>query len=205
MQDVKKKVNQPASSEAKHAGHGHGGDDGIMKIALNLMFACMISGLMIAAVFAFTNKTAERKAVELKNEIIGSLVKDADEVTVLDTNEEWHVAKKAGETIAYIVPASSKGYGGSIELLVAVAMDGSVLNYKIVKHNETPGLGDKATKSDFISQYIGKTKDHLVVTKDPSDTEDIMAISGATITSRAVTKAVAEAVDEVVAYIGGQN
>lgn len=176
----------------------------VMAIAMNLMIACLISGVMISGVYAFTNETADRKMLDLRNQIIQTLVQGSDEITTLEGKEDWHVAKKGGEIIAYIVPAESKGYGGSIQMLVAVDTKGAVVNYKITKSNETPGLGDKAGKENFIQQFIGKTKDHLVVTKNPSEQEDIVAISGATITSKAVTNAVTMAVDEVVAYEGGK-
>lgn len=68
-----------------------------------------------------------------------------------------------------LVPSEVKGYGGKIELLVAVAPDGAVMDYTILKANETPGLGDKAGVEPFKSQIIGKTAENLVVTKDPSN------------------------------------
>jgi electron transport complex protein RnfG len=58
--------------------------------------------------------------------------------------------KKGGKTIAYVVPGETKGYGGAVVLLVAVDTEGKVIDYTCTnKHNETPGLGDKATKITF--------------------------------------------------------
>ena len=54
--------------------------------------------------------------------------------------------KKDGKTIAYVIPTEPKGYGGPIKLLTAVSLDGSVMDYTMLEHNETPGLGDNASK-----------------------------------------------------------
>jgi len=112
---------------------------------------------------------------------------------------------KAGKSVAYIIPSESKGYAGSIKLLVAVSPEGKVLNFGILDSKETPGLGDKASQPLFHDQFIGKDLAHLKVVKDPSDKEDILAITGATITSKAVTKAVREAIEELNKYLGAAH
>ena len=89
-------------------------------------------------------------------------------------------------------------------MLVAVTADGKVIDYSILEHNETPGLGDNASKPAFRSQFKDKSSEQLVVVKDKSKAENIQAMTGATISSRAVTKAVKGAVDEVVAFTGGK-
>ena len=82
--------------------------------------------------------------------------------------------------------------------------DAKVIDYNILEHNETPGLGDNAQKPSFRKQFAGKGADHLVVTKDPADKEDIQAMTGATISSRAVVLGVKQAVEEVAALQGGK-
>lgn len=178
-------------------------NNSIFKIALNLTITCIISGLIIATAYFFTHDIAVQKAEELKTIALESLVTDADEYTEIEGKDDWYTASADGEILAYIVPAESKGYGGTIELLVAVSPEGTVVNYTITDANETPGLGDKASKSPFIDQFPGKTSEQLVVTKDSTNTENIVAISGATISSRAVTLGVKTAVDEVNEYLEG--
>jgi electron transport complex protein RnfG len=173
----------------------------MIKIALNLAVTCVVSGLIIATVYFFTHDIALQKAEELKTQALESLVTEADEYTEIDGKDEWYTAGVDGEILAYIVPSESKGYGGTMEFLVAVSPEGAVMNYTIIEANETPGLGDKAAKSPFIDQFPGKTSEQLEVTKDSTNTENIVAISGATITSRAVTLAVKTAVDEVNEYL----
>ena len=142
----------------------------------------------------------------MKQQSMMELIKDAEHFEAVPDHEGWFAAKKGGKSVAYIVPSSTRGYGGTIKMLVAVKADGTVIDYSIQEHNETPGLGDNAQKMPFRGQFKGTDSAHLKVTKDPTDTEDIQAMTGATISSRAVTKAVKDAVDRVNEYqkeIGG--
>jgi len=179
-------------------------NNSIFKIASNLAMACFVSGIIIAGVYFITADAAAQKAADLKNTAMKVLVQDADKFDPVEGHEGWFKAEKDGKTIAYVVPSESKGYGGTIKLLVAVTSDGKVLNYDITAHNETPGLGDKANQDPFKSQFKGKKAENLKVVKDPSDKENIQAMTGATISSRAVTNGVKKAVEEVVELTGGK-
>lgn len=188
-----------SESTEKHNGNG----DSIIKIALNLIGACIISGLIIGGVYSLTASTAAEKQIELKNLSLQTLVAGADTYQEIAGKPEWYTALKDGQIIAYIVPAESKGYSGSIKLLVAISPDQKVIKYTILESKETPGLGDKAKEEPFAGQFVGKDLEHLEVTKDPTKTDLIQSISGSTITSRAVTKAVSEAVKEVTVFVQG--
>ncbi len=84
-----------------------------------------------------------------------------------------------------------EGYSGSIELLVGIDADERIIAVGVTKHSETPGLGDKIErgKSAWINQFNGKSldKSNWNVKKDAGDFD---SLSGATISSRAVVKAV---------------
>ena len=176
----------------------------IFAIALNLMLACFVSGLVIATTYFFTAPLALEKAAITKTQVMKTLVTEADTFTPIDGKTEWFTASKNGQTIALVVPGESKGYGGKITMLVAVSPEGKVIKFEILKANETPGLGDGANKEPFKKQFTDKTSENLIVTKDPSNTKDIQAMTGATISSRAVTLGVKGAVDEVVQFEGGK-
>ena len=176
----------------------------IFKIASNLAMACFISGVVIAAVYYVTAPVAAEKAVQMKQESMKSLVSDADSFQPVDGHEAWFAAMKGSEIAAYVVPSETKGYGGRIKMLVAATADGKVIDFSILEHNETPGLGDNAQKPAFRNQFAGKVSEHLTVVKDPGNKDDIQAMTGATISSRAVTKGVQQAVDEITAFTGGK-
>lgn len=176
----------------------------IFQVTMNLTAACFISGLIIAGVYFFTHPIAIEKSKQLEIESMQTLVKDADNFKKIPNKTDSYEAQKGGKTIAYVIPSETKGYGGTIKMLVAVTNDGKVIDYNIQSHNETPGLGDNATKEPFRKQFKDKTSEDLVVVKDPSNTKNIQAMTGATISSKAATKAVKQAVDEVKKLEGGK-
>lgn len=175
----------------------------IFNIAKNLTAACFISGAIIATTYYFTAPVAAKKQVQLKNDSMKQLVTNADNFKEISGKKDWYAAEKGNKTIAYVVPASSKGYGGAITMLVAITPEGKVIDYSIQEHNETPGLGANAAEEPFRNQLKNKGVDGLEVTKDKSDTKHVQAMTGATITSRAVTKGVKEAVVQVNNYAKG--
>ena len=176
----------------------------IFQIAINLIITCLVSGLIIGLVYYFTAPIAAEKKEISKQESMRSLVSDADNFKAVPDKEQWFTAEKDGKIIAYVVPGESKGYGGQIKMLVAVKPDGEVIDYSITTSNETPGLGDNASKEPFKNEFKGKKEANLTVTKDASDKDDIQAMTGATISSRAVTLAVKNAVHEVTDFTGGK-
>jgi electron transport complex protein RnfG len=109
---------------------------------------------------------------------------------------EYFKVTKNGEDEGYLVETFGKGYSSFPQALVAVDKDFVVQKMNVLAHGETPGLGDEIEAQWFKDQFRGKDLDHLEVIK--GETEDkIQAITGATISTRAVTDAVREAVEMV--------
>lgn len=102
----------------------------------------------------------------------------------------------SGAMVGHVVTATSKdGYGGDITVSVGMDNDGTVTGIAFLTLAETAGLGMNAQEPDWINQYIGKNVDAFTVTKSGAAADqEINAISGATITSDAVTGAVNAAV-----------
>ncbi|MDR0717798.1 MAG: RnfABCDGE type electron transport complex subunit G [Azoarcus sp.] len=100
-------------------------------------------------------------------------------------------ARRAGVVNGAVFKVSGKGYGGEIVILMAVDKAGALLGVRILKHSETPGLGDKieAEKSNWIDNFAGKALGTAAwaVKKDGGDFDQF---AGATITPRAVVEAV---------------
>jgi len=117
--------------------------------------------------------------------------------TLLGTNHDSTVyrARLRGEPVAAIFRSiAPDGYSGKIHLLVGVYIDGSLAGVRVVKHAETPGLGDaiEARKSPWINDFSGKSlanpgPDRWRVKRDGGDFDQL---TGATITPRAVVAAV---------------
>ncbi|MEG1779241.1 MAG: RnfABCDGE type electron transport complex subunit G, partial [Oscillospiraceae bacterium] len=91
----------------------------------------------------------------------------------------------------------TEGYGGDVEVMVGVTEDLKVSKVKIMSMSETPGLGAKAQEPEFIDQFANLNGE-IMVDKNGSAANaesKVEAISGATITSKAVTKAVNAALE----------
>jgi len=109
-----------------------------------------------------------------------------------------HIARKNGDPVALILEAvAHDGYSGDIKLLVAINLDGTISGVRVIKHTETPGLGDyiDIVKSNWIKLFDGeslsKTNSSNWAGKKDGGHFDYMA--GATITPRAVISAVHKA------------
>ncbi len=118
------------------------------------------------------------------NGLSGCTVSDA--LAVKDAN---------GNVEGYVISSTSpNGYGGEIQVAIGIK-NGKLTGLTVISNSETPGLGSKCTESDFQNQFKNKSAEILSYTKSgaSSDTE-IDAISGATITTSAVTEAVNAAI-----------
>lgn len=119
----------------------------------------------------------------------------------LDEGGRVYRARKAGQPAALLLEATAPdGYSGRIDLIVAVNADGSVSGVRAVSHRETPGLGDyidpkkdKNKKSPWITQFADLKAADLAACKVKKDGGQITYHTGATISARAVTNAVARA------------
>ena len=107
---------------------------------------------------------------------------------------EVNIGTDGDNLIGHNVTVTPKGYAGLIKIVVGISCDGEVKGIKILSHAETPGLGAKAPEEPFSGQFRNKKADDFKVVKvEPSADDQIQAISGATITSKAVTTGVNEA------------
>lgn len=106
------------------------------------------------------------------------------------------IAKQGSQTVGYVLRVEPNGYGGAIKLLIGLDQEGVVKGISILEHSETPGFGANADKDDFKNQFTNKVAP-LSVTKSAASEDEIEAITGATITSVAITDAVNVAAEYV--------
>ena len=112
-----------------------------------------------------------------------------------------------GETLGYVITVTSHaGYGGDIVLSMGVTTDGVLNGYSITEISETAGLGMKAKEDAFMSQFKGIQAQILDVTKGSKSADnEIEAISGATITSKAVTYGIDAGLSYYSSIVGGAS
>lgn len=170
---------------------------------LSLTIICIVSGAILASVNMKT--LAPIKATQEK--ILQQAIKDvtpefnnnpATEAYMAATSDDdslkIYPAKKDGQFVGAAIESNTeKGFGGKIEVMVGFDAKGKLLNYTVLKHSETPGLGAKMqdwfrmnkNKQNVLGRDM--TKGNLKVTKDGGDVD---AITAATISSRAFLNAV---------------
>lgn len=188
------------------------GKSGFMKDALVLFAITLISGVALGGVYEVTKGPIEQATIEANNRTYREVFPEASafeeltdfnlegcntELAATDlggVGVETVMAAKdaAGAELGYVINAySNDSYGGRVAVSVGIKDDGSITSIGFLEINDTPGLGLKAKEDPFKSQYAGKTADKLTVTKGGNAGEaEINSISGATITSSAVTNAV---------------
>lgn len=158
--------------------------------------------LVITAALAGTNLLTESKieAIEKKQqEESMSEVLKADRYEDYDivSGKEYEALDKDGKVVGYIFVNTAKGYGGDVKVMIGIKVDGTVNAVKVLDAtSETPGLGQNTGKADFYDRYSGlSTKKEITVVKSGAfkDSNSVNAVTGATISSKAVTKAVNEA------------
>ena len=120
--------------------------------------------------------------------------------TLLGTSKPVTVyrARKAAQPVALVItPVTPDGYSGSIKLLVGINVDGTLSGIRVVAHRETPGLGDAIdeTRSNWIHIFDNRSLGDppLARWRVKKDGGDFDQLTGATITPRAVIKAVRQA------------
>ena len=183
----------------------------ILKITLNLVIIYLIGGIILAAVYAKTSPIMYRNAVLEKETALKKLMPEADHIekigdwTIHDKHAEYFIARKKNATTGYIIQSFGKGYSSYINTLIAVDTEFRIQKISILGHAETPGLGDEIEADSFKDQFTGKDPEHMKVLKTET-TEYVQAISGATISSRAVAEdAVRNGVDFLKKTIQGEN
>lgn len=182
----------------------------MIRITVSLVAIFIAAGLIMGVTYKYTSPVrfiAEKKE---KEEALKAMAPDATDPIKPAGNwssshgkpYEYYLATSSGKPVAYISSTAGKGYSSYIAMLVSLDTDLKIKDVKILHHGETPGLGDQVEDVSFIGQFKGKNLSQIELTKDATKTEKIIAISGATISSRAVTNGVKDAVQTLVDKYG---
>jgi len=181
--------------------------------ALNLLFFALIGTALLALTYQLTKETIARSEENEKLKLISQIVPAAayDNDIMKDTsqlaadallgNDNATVAYRGRlknlPSIAVIQTVAPDGYGGRINLVIAIYRDGRIGGVRVISHNETPGLGDyiEIAKNSWITVFndasLENRRDNDWKVKKDGGTFDYMA--GATVTPRAMVKAVRKA------------
>lgn len=170
----------------------------ILRLTVTLLLICAVVALALAGVNAITkDKIAAVKAEKTAKAISAVLENGETAVEVpYQTDGATNVTKVYKNDNGYAVEVAPNGFGGAITMMVGVDFEGNVLEISVVNQTETAGLGavcgaENSAGEAFRGQFVGMSGE-LAVTKDGGQVD---AITGATVTSRAVTAGVNAALD----------
>ena len=169
----------------------------ILKLGFVLFLVCLGAALCLSLTYVFTQGRIEARAL---SEIEGSLkevMPDAQGGFEKITKDDFGYYKaykdeQRKDISGYVIIVTGKGYGGAVATMVGVDRRGVIKSIKILAQKETPGLGAKISEESFKSQFSGQDGRRI----------EVMAISGATISSRAVTESVKEAIEKLFGVLG---
>ncbi len=176
-----------------------------LRLSLTLMLVCGVSAGALAATYSITQPIVkEREDREMREKyedllkifkVDGAMLEESSEALekgkeVVEGLEAVFDVSKDGKKIGVVVMTGSSGYGGPVKAAVAINNDGTIAGIKVLDiSGETKGVGSRVIEEPgFIEQFTGKAvSDPLKISTD------IDAISGATITSRAIAQDVGDA------------
>ena len=189
----------------------------IIKNTAILTVITLVAGLLLGYVYDITKEPIAKSKEAAKNAAYQTVMAEADTFELMEVEAadlgtgcdvDEVVAANAGSDLkGYVITTTTHdGYGGDIQVSVGVAADGTVKGIEMLSIAETAGLGMNANTPEFKAQYAEKLVDAFVVTKTGAAADnEIDAISGATITSNAVTNAVNTAILYYTNVLGGSQ
>jgi len=170
------------------------------KYTLILAVICFVASALLGAVYSVTNPIILSQQALQEQSGLREVLPEAKSFEAVKEGENilYFTAFGPGENVlGYVFKASKKGYSSEIATLVGVDQAGVISRVKILSQNETPGLGTRIIEALwFQEQFRGKKSDNL--------SNGVQAITGATITSRAVISSINEKAKEIMERVHGR-
>jgi Na+-translocating ferredoxin:NAD+ oxidoreductase subunit G len=172
-----------------------------LRLGLILLIFCAVATGILAYVDSITRPKIDQLKARQQREAREFLIPGADFERVAEAVPDadslvYFIARDpaSGEIKGYIFTAAKAGYSSTVKTMAAVDPDFKLINITVVEQAETPGLGANSENESFTSQFTGLSPEQLQVDKDGGQ---ITSLTGATITSRAVTNSLKEQIARV--------
>lgn len=164
-----------------------------------LTLVVLVSVSLLLWINSFTSVVVEEQRQARIKSILESIF---PELTGFEESGEIINVYEDNKIIGHTFIATGRGYSGKISVFVGIDPDYSIEGMEVLSHTETPGLGNKITEEPFTEQFLGLDADEIALSRDGGK---IDAITGATISSRAVTLAVQERMFEIIEILSGEG
>ena len=158
-----------------------------------IVFLTLVVFLSVASLTVMDSMTREKILVAQQAEIqemLATLFPNLDTFQ-FDAGSGKYTILNGATTIGQAQMLQAGGYGGAIDILIGIEPDGKLRGIRIISQQETPGLGAKIVESQFLDQFVGLSVTELNLRRDGGSVD---AITGATISARAMVDAVRETV-----------
>ncbi len=179
-------------------------------VSMVAVLACIC--IVVSALLGYVNSITKDKIAAISFEKMQKAMADImpgcsfEEIT-LDKSSPLDALYTAKDSSNNSVGVCSKvtvsGFANDIVLIVGIKNDGSVAGVRITEINETAGLGSRTNDPEWLSQFNGLSGKLNLVRKSKTVPTDVVAVSGATISSTAVTKGVQTVINEAIPFLGG--
>lgn len=164
-----------------------------------LTLVVLISVSLLLWINSFTSVVVEAQNEAKIKRILESIFPD---LTGFEESGDIFIVYEDDNITGYTFIATGNGYGGPVSIFVGINSDYSIKGMEVLSHTETPGLGSKITEDAFTGQFEGLLIDDIALLRDGGK---IDAITGATISSRAVTSAIQERMIEVIEILSNEG
>ena len=175
-----------------------------LKLGLILLAFCIVATGILAYVNSVTKPKIDLLKKQEAEEARAELIPNADFDSLYAPNGDEGITyyaardKTTGALKGYTFTAVKYGYSSNVKAMAAVDTLFNVIAIKVVEQAETPGLGANCLAESFTAQFKGKTPQQLKVDKDGAEPPNcITSMTGATITTRAITNSLKETIDIV--------
>ncbi|KPK96983.1 MAG: hypothetical protein AMJ95_11505 [Omnitrophica WOR_2 bacterium SM23_72] len=167
----------------------------LIRYGLILGVICVVASASLAVVYSVAQPRIVASALAEEEASLKDVLPEADHFEPVKANSDilyYKAFDLNGREIGVAFKAQGKGYSSTIETMVGMSTDGEILAIKVLSQNETPGLGANVIEPDFAARFSQKEIDDL---------NEVQAVTGATISSRAVTDSVAEKAKEILGLL----
>ena len=165
--------------------------------AVSLFLICLVVTALLAVTNNITAEQIAENEAQSKQNSMFTVLPDAAEFEEIEADVCYLGKDQSGSVVGYAISTSTQGYGGRVKVMTGIGTDGTIVGVDVFYNDdETPGLGKNTSNRSFTDQYQGLTvKEDIIVSKDDrtGNAQTVDAVTSATISSRAVTKAVNEA------------
>lgn len=164
----------------------------MLKPAFILFAISGVMALILGCTNFLTAETVKARAAATQQQAIAKVLPaeayEQQQVVLAQQTYDYTIAKTGGRIVGYAFTVSNNGYGGAVETVIGLDSSGKITGVEVSDvSGETPGLGQNAAADSFKNQFVGKSS-ALTVVKSGANSQQINSVTGATVTSKAVTE-----------------